>query len=195
MQCKARCSSHQHGGWLLPPARARRHCREPERGGKGSTAEYHPLGCGLCSKEGNCPGRNLCFNIFLFVCLKQVPTSLRKSCSQGNTGVVLSSFILHCLLTFSLPTLLFCVSLFLSFFARSLTFSLVHLLLQNTCISFEFCSRHYDFLKECSGSQPEPFAWSCLSVFGNIWTLWCASEEGGKGAEVAEEERSRNISV
>lgn len=47
---------------------------------KGTTAVYYPLSCGLCSEEGNCSGRNLCFHIFLLVCFKQVPTSLRKSC-------------------------------------------------------------------------------------------------------------------
>lgn len=93
----------------------------------------------------------------------------------------LLSFALH---ISSFP--FFCVSFLLfsvcvSFLPLSLSFSLVHVLFKKSFVFiFKFCSRHYHFLKECSSSEPDPFAWSCLSVFGNIWTLWCASEEGRK---------------
>lgn len=43
------------------------------------------------------------------------------------------------------------------------------------------------FSRNPPGSALDSLAWSCLSVFGNVWTLWCASEEG-------EEEEQRWLS-
>lgn len=85
----------------------------------------------LQQRRFNCSGRNLCFNIFLFVCLKQVPTSLRKPCPtfprKHGCGFFLPSFALHISsFLFFVFHSFFSLCVFLSFLSLSL--SLVHVL-------------------------------------------------------------------
>lgn len=73
---EAKCSGRWHVGLPLQCCRAAPASRGAQ-GAEGSTAVCHPRSRGLCSKEGNCSGRNLCFNIF-FVCLFVCVFILRK---------------------------------------------------------------------------------------------------------------------
>lgn len=199
MRREAGCSGHRHAGRLLPKVEAGVTAGSCSRSGaapgsgkawgdKGSTAGYHPLSCGLCSKEGNCSGRNLCFNIFLFVCLKQVPTSLRKPrpTFPGKHGGVF--FLRHLLFTFL-------HSYFLSFipsFPR-VSVSFLPLSLSRTCFKKIFLSLFLNFVLDImtfSRSAPvlnqiplRGHACQSLVTYGHFGV---PVRRGGRGAEVAE---------
>lgn len=161
-------------------------------GHKGSTAVYHPLSCGLCSKEGNCSGRNLCFNIFLFVCLKQVPTSLRKPCPTFPRKHGGGFFLLHLLFTFLHSYFLSFIPSFLyvsvSFLPSSLSLSL------SRARAFKkFLSLFLNFVLDImtfSRSAPvlnqiplRGHACQSLVTYGHFGV---PVRRGGRGAEVAE---------
>lgn len=129
---EAGCSSYWPVGQLL------HHCRAAPASGRAWWAEekavkYCPLSCRLCGKEGNCSGRNLCFNMFFFVCLKQVPTSLRKPCPTFPRKYRGRFFLLHLLFTF-LPSFFFLF--FNSFFPALLFLSFLPLSLTLLCTCF-----------------------------------------------------------
>lgn len=192
---KARCSGRRHVGLPLRCCRAAPASRGA-RGAEGSTAVCHPRSRGLCSKEGNCSGRNLCFNIFfvcLYVCLfktsSHFPEEALSDIPEEPWGCFFSSF--SCSSQFFIP--IFCLSFLLSCFSVSFLPSSLSLTLLCTCFLKKPCLYFLNFVLDIttfSRSAPvlsqiplRGHACQSLVTYGHFGV---PVRRGGRGAEVAE---------
>lgn len=154
---------------------------------KGTTAVYYPLSCGLCSKEGNCSGRNLCFHVFLFVCLFETsshfPEKVLSDIPKETWRCFLTpSFALHISsFLFCFSFLLFCVFLLISV----LPLSCAHALKNFLYLFFNFVLDMMIFSRSAPVLNQIPLCGHVCQSLVTYRHFGVPVRRGGRGAEVA----------